>query len=172
MAGLHLGVSVEQVLALAPHVTLDTETPAPAPTNGVWAKNPSEDRKTTAENVQQFIEDVANQAEGRLLRRLYIKDPEAREIVEASARGIIAVGAAATLISAVFPAKAGINDQTSYSAELWARFNTQLDRLVEDVNTLLEDQKNPETGGEAPAPISGLIGSMFRESAIKDEPKW
>jgi len=168
MAELSDGVSVSRVLGLAPHVRLAAE---PTQTEGTppdtWGPR-AEDATVTNETVEAFIADVTGVVDGRLLRRHYIKTEAVLTSIENTARGIITVGAAATLISAVFPAKAGINDQTSYSAELWARFNTDLDALAEAVDQALKDQDDPKTGGSS----VGSIRGTFREASITDDMQW
>lgn len=168
MSALSEGVSVEQVLALAPHVTLAPSTsPSPAPTGDpVWAETRA-DAKPTIADVERFINDVANTVDGRLLRRAYLTNVTIAASINQAAASIITVGAAATLISAAFPTKAGINDQASYSAELWARYQAELDALEEALDQALTDQKNPSHGG-----TSSQIRGTFREPTITDDLEW
>lgn len=168
MPALSEGVSVEQVLALAPHVTLapsTTSTP-PAPGDNVWTEQ-RVDAKPAPEHVRQFIEDVARAVDGRLLRRAYLTNATIAGSINSAAQSIVIVGAAATLISAVYPTKAGINDQASYSAELWARYQADLDALAESLEQALADQDKPSHGGTATQ-----IRGTFREPTITDDLVW
>lgn len=47
-----------------------------------------------------------------------------------SARTAVTNGAASYLVSAAYPAKAGTNDQSNYSAELWGRYQAELNFLT------------------------------------------
>lgn len=172
MATIGEGVSVSRVLGLAPHVRLNTETPeqVPVPPVGVdtWAAR-AEDATVTEAMVTHYIADVIGIVDGRLLRRHYLINEDSLASVIATTAGIVTVGAAATLISAVFPAKAGMNDQASYSAELWDRFNRDLEALALMIDKLLKDETNPDTGG---AGRGGRIRGTFREATITDALEW
>lgn len=169
MPALGEGVSVKQVLALTPHVTLSKapDSPAPAPPGeDVWGSSKVDARPTT-EDVESFITDVTNGVGMRLLRLAYLTNPTVAETLRASANSVIVVGAAATLISAVYPTKAGLNDQSSYSAELWARYNIELDKTQAALEQALKDQFNPNTGGTA-----SQIRGTFRDATITDDLVW
>lgn len=172
MATIGEGVSVQRVLGLAPHVRLNTATPeqVPVPPAGVdtWA-NRAEDATVTEATVAHYIADVIGIVDGRLLRRHYLKNEDSLASVIATTAGIVTVGAAATLISAVFPTKAGVNDQASYSAELWDRFNRDLEALALMIDKLLKDETDPNTGG---AGRGGRIRGTFREATITDDLEW
>lgn len=163
------GVSVEQVLMLTPHVSvLDTTSstvPAP-PRNDVW-KEQKTGTTPSKEDIQQFIKDVSNAVRMRLIRIAYITNEAVVTTLASNANSIIVVGAAATLVSAVYPAKAGINEQTSYSQELWARYNLELDALQTAMEQALKDQNSSSTGG-----TSSKIRGTFRDAVITDDLVW
>lgn len=154
------GVSVDEVLALAPHVVLASP---PAEGAGTWA-DPQAGKTTTAQ-VEQWVTDVAAMVELRLHRRVKLTDPVMLGTITRGAHTITAVGAAATMVSAVYPTKAGINEQASYSAELWARYNRELDVLAEALDAWIEDG---DTGGAT----KGAIGGSFPEPAFPDGMSW
>ena len=168
MAAPDWGVSVEEVLALAPHVSLAEDSPATV--SGVWAESPV-DAKLTRSNVEGFIRDVGRGVGMRLVRRSYLRNAEARQMIEDAVPAVVVTGAAATLISAVYPAKAGVNDQASYSAELWARYNTDLEALIKAVEDALVDQNDPDKGADG-KPVPGRISGSFREPVITDDIVW
>lgn len=173
MANFEWGVGTKDVLARAPHVTIapaSSEDPAP-PAGGVWKAERAVDAQVTLADVESFIGQVGDDVHGRLLRRLYIKSEEIRAAIEGSAKALVIIGAAATTISAVFPAKAGTNDQSSYSAELWEQFHAGIDDLSKLIDKTIDDQTNPDTGGPT-EPKAGLVGSMFREATVKDVQMW
>lgn len=154
------GVSVDEVLALAPHVVLASP---PAGGTGTW--DDSQAGKTTTVQVEQWVTDVAAMVDLRLHKRTKLTDAALVDRVERGAHTITAVGTAATMISAVYPTKAGINEQASYSAELWARYTRELEVLAEALDAWIED-------GNAGGPTKGALGGTFPEPAFPDGMSW
>ncbi|MGL3805850.1 hypothetical protein ACSYDW_07095 [Paeniglutamicibacter sp. R2-26] len=155
------GASVEEVLALAPHVLLATP---PAGGSGTWVD--SQAGKTTTAQVERWIQDVAAMVDLRLRKRSKLTDPDLVGRVERGAKSLTVVGAAATMVSAVYPTKAGVNSQSSYSAELWARFNSEIDALTEALDEWILEEG---TGG---GPGKGSIGGTFPAPAFPDGMTW
>lgn len=102
----------------------------------------------------------------RLRRRSKLTDPALVSRVERGARTLTVVGAAATLVSAVYPTKAGVNEQASYSAELWARYNRELEALTDALDEWISE------GDTGIGPAQGSIGGAFPEPAFPDGMTW
>lgn len=117
------GVTVQQVRELATHVGFDPALDDPdfGPTRKV----------ITDPMIAHWISLVTQSVTTRAATLIRFKDDTERwAVVEGAARTAITNGAASYLVSAAFPAKAGTNDQTSYSAELWRRYESELDLLL------------------------------------------
>lgn len=144
------GVTVQEVLDMAPHVVLAAP---PAGDAGIWAN--SQAGKTSTAQVTQWITDVAAMVDLRLRKRSKLTDASLVSRVERGAHSITVVGAAATLVSAVYPTKAGINEQASYSAELWARYNRELETLTDAIDEWITEGDTSDGSGPAKGTISG-----------------
>jgi hypothetical protein len=155
------GVTVEDVSALAPHVPIG-EAPANVTADPVYGGRA--DRRITADEVQQWITDVSARADVALARRSQLS-AEDQSRISAAVKGLVANGAAAYLVAAAFPAKAGLNDNTSYSAQLEARFNLGLAEYAAMIESLIEVAVSPE------ARMPGISG-FFPPTRIPDNLNW
>lgn len=150
------GVSVADVQALAPHVSvLSGENPArrtdPDYDLGVQAY-------TTEKQVRQFIVDVASRVAGFRLSLAVVGD-EFLPALDALSADAVKNGAAAYLVDAAHPARAGVNDSASYGMVLWRRYEQALEALEAAVDRLTgvgEDGVVPgvviQPSGQFPAP--------------------
>lgn len=153
------GVTVEDVSALAPHVPIGE---APANTDPVYGGRA--DRRITENEVEQWITDVSARADVALARRSQLNEADQSRIA-AAVKGLVANGAAAYLVAAAFPAKAGLNDNTSYSAQLEARFNLGLAEYAAMIESLIEVTISPEVK------LPGISG-FFPPPRIPDDLRW
>ncbi|QKY79776.1 hypothetical protein SEA_BUMBLE_10 [Arthrobacter phage Bumble] len=146
------GVNVEAVSALAPHVTIhDTSSPE-APADPVYS-SPSV-RRITRGQVEGWISSVSARVSGRLWRLPELpEDHPARPGILVAAQDVVANGAAAYLVDAAFPAKAAPNENTSYGAVLWARYNDGLAELEGRIGIVL-DALRPGGAVSGPAAAS------------------
>ena len=154
------GVVAKDVLGMAPHVVLAAP---PAGDAGIWATNQA--GKTTKEQVEKWITDIASMVDLRLRKRSKLTDSALVTRVERGAHSITVVGATATLISAVYPTMAGVNSQTSYSAELWARYNREIDALADAIDEWIAEGDTSDTGGGI---SQGTISGNFPAPAFPD----
>lgn len=159
------GVSVEQVKALAPHITI-TETIPGTPGDDV-AFAGSQERHVTTDQVSSWITDVSARVSLRIHRRSKITNDIMTATITAAAHDLVLNGSGSYLVAAAFPTKAGLNDNTSYSAELWRRFTEGLDELEKAIDEWLVD--NPEA---APGADIGTIVSSFPEPRFTDDVAW
>lgn len=158
------GVSVDQVKALAPHITI-TETNTGTPGTDVPFSGNQERRVSTAQ-VDSFIVDVAARVSLRIHRRSRITNEAMTATITAAAHDLVLNGAGAYMVSAAFPTKAGINDNTNYSAELWRRFTEGLDELAAVIDEWISDNETSGTGG-----VGNIVGS-FPEPRFTDDIAW
>lgn len=159
------GVSVEQVKALAPHITITEPDPVYPDRDVAFAGN--QDRRVTPAEITQWIVDVAARVSLRIHRRSKITNESMTATITAAAHDLVLNGAGSYLVAAAFPAKAGTNDNTNYNAELWRRFTEGLDELEKAIDGWLID--NVE--GEA-AKDTGSIVSSFPEARFADDVAW
>jgi len=158
------GVSTDEVTALAPHITITT-SPAPAPgEDKPWGGTAQ--AQVSAAQVTSWIQDVAARVSMRIHRRSKITDAPMTATIAAAAHDLVLNGAGSYLVAAAFPAKAGTNDNTSYSAELWRRFTEGLDELEKAIDEWLAD--NPGAGAGS---TSTIVGS-FPEPRFADDIAW
>jgi len=158
------GVSVDQVTALAPHVTITQADPAPGGEDTAWAGTAQ--AQVSATQVTSWIGDVAARVSLRIHRRTLVTDPVMTATIAAAAHDLVLNGAGSYLVAAAFPAKAGTNDNTNYSAELWRRFTEGLNELDTAVDEWLTD--NPGGAG----PDTGAIVGSFPEPRFADDIAW
>jgi hypothetical protein len=133
------GVSVDDVSALAPHIVIANDpgpAPEPAPLGDPY--NKSTIRKVTRSQVEAFIGDISAQVDLRLYRRTRIASDEFTARVVAAAQDVVTNGAGSYLVSAAFPVKAGVNESTSLSAELWRRYKDGLDALEATIDRFIK----------------------------------
>jgi hypothetical protein len=116
------GVTVEEVSALAPHVTIG-EAPA-APVDDTFYI--PADRAITVNEVQGFIRDAAARVSLRLANLTRITDAGQLSTVAKAAHDATVNGAAWYLVTAAFPI-GQVNDNSAYAEVLRARFETALD---------------------------------------------
>lgn len=158
------GVSVTEVKALAPHITI-TNTAPTMPGDAPWEGN--KQRHVTETQVTGWIVDVAARVSLRIHRRARIQDATMTATITGMAHDLTLNGAGSYMVAAAFPAKAGTNDNTNYSSELWRRFTTGLDELEKAIEEWLTD--NPST---APGGSIGDIVSSFPEPRFTDDIVW
>lgn len=163
MAPLTWGVTVEEVSALAPHITIKAD-PA-EPLSGDLTFGATVPRAVTVSQVERFIEDVAARVDMRLLRMALITDQAIKNRIEAGAHDLTVNGAGSYLVAAAFPAKAGLNDNSSLSAELWRRFTEGLEALA----TAVTEWTDPNSGLPGSTHQAGSIEGFFPATKFPDE---
>lgn len=126
------GVTVDEVSALAPHITIKADPNEPLNSDPVFGATVP--RAVTVSQVENFIEDVASRVDIRILKFQTITDTAVKDRIARAAHDLTVNGAGSYLVAAAFPAKAGLNDGSSLSAELWNRFSSGLENLVLAVN--------------------------------------
>lgn len=157
------GVSVDQVKALAPHITITDTEPAPG---GDVPFTGNKEKHVAQAQVEAWIIDVAARVSLRIHRRSKV-DTAMQATVNAAAHDLVLNGAGNYLVAAAFPAKAGLNDNTSYSAELWRRFTEGLDELEKAIADWIIDNETSTPIGST----STIIGS-FPEPIFGDDIAW
>ena len=121
-ADTNWGVTVEEVSALAPHVSIGTG-PA-APVDLVFGKKA--DRIITTDEVQTFINEVAGRVSLRLTALARITEGIRAGAIAQAAHDAAVNGAASYLVAAAHPAGA-VNNDGGYAALLWSRYESALD---------------------------------------------
>lgn len=131
------GVTVDEVSALAPHIGLTTSSTVPSePVDDVFGE--TAEGKVSTDQVQKWIEDVAARVEMRLTKLARIVDPSAaRSVLTRACHDLTVNGAASYLVAAAHPTGSGVNDANSYSATLWARFESGLDDLAAQLEAII-----------------------------------
>lgn len=153
------GVSVQDVLALAPHVTVvpaDSTTPVPDPEYGVGTQ-----RGIREVQVEGWVKDVASRVQAHRIS-LGVDVPEVQEGLDTLAADAVKNGAAAYLVDAAFPARSGVNDQASYGQVLWARYQSALDAMA-----AIADRVRPGGEGGLQLPQGGAVG-FFPPVSVRD----
>ncbi|GAA4915976.1 hypothetical protein [Nesterenkonia rhizosphaerae] len=140
------GVTKTQVLALAAHV----DTNATYQADNVYSPAAGVTRSIKDSDIIQWIKDVAASVDVRLNRRTRLGE-EARTRLETAAQSVIAVGAAAYVVDAHYPARASTNSQVSYGEVLWTRYREGLDGLVSTLEELLAEADTEDTGSSLSA---------------------
>ena len=123
------GVTVEEVSALAPHVTIGTN-PAAVP-DPVFKRA---DRSISVDEVQGWISEVAGRVSLRLADAGRLTDEARAGTIGKAAHDAVVNGAASYLVAAAHPIGQAPNDNTGYAALLWSRYETAL----EGVGTVLD----------------------------------
>lgn len=159
------GVSVTEVQALAPHITITETAPETPPGDAAWEG--SKQRHVTEAQVSGWIVDVAARVSLRTHRRSKITDTAMTATITAAAHDLTLNGAGSYMVSAAFPAKAGTNDNTNYSSELWRRFTTGL----EEISTAIDEWLTDNEGGPAGADTGNIVSS-FPEPRFADDVAW
>lgn len=120
-AGNDWGVTVEQVSALAPHVSIGTNPAAPA--DLVFRKA---DRSISVEEVEGWIRDVAGRVSLRLADHGRITDEARRDAIAQAAHDAVLNGAGSYLVAAAHPVGQA-NANEGYAALLWSRYESALE---------------------------------------------
>ncbi|GAB3191761.1 hypothetical protein [Nesterenkonia suensis] len=165
------GVSVTDVVAVASQadVFLSVEGGAVV-SNDVFeaGEQPNMSRRVSLENVAGWIERVGAVVSTRLHRRSRLS-PTARDEFETAMGTVVEVGAAAYLVDAAYPQRAGVNDQGSYGHVLWTRYRQGLDDLEEALSSRLNDGDEGETpdvaGDHAAAAFPPVV---FTDTWVRD----
>jgi hypothetical protein len=127
-AGNEWGVTVEEVSALAPHITIGTD-PAAVP-DLVFKKA---DKSISVAEVEAWISDVAGRVSLRLVDAGRIADEARSERIGKAAHDAVVNGAASYLVAAAHPV-GQVNAGEGYAALLWSRYESAL----EGVGTALD----------------------------------
>jgi hypothetical protein len=115
------GVTVEEVSALAPQVTIGTDSEAvPDP---VFKKA---DRSISTGEVEGWIDDVAGRVALRLSALGQITDETRLTTIGKAAHDATVNGAASYLVAAAHPV-GQTNDGSGYAALLWSRYESALE---------------------------------------------
>lgn len=153
------GVTVAEVAALASHADITAGTTAD-PEFGA-----ANDRRVKTQDVTRWIESVEATVDLKLRKRTALA-ADAQERLKAAAKTVVLNGAAAYLVDAAYPARAGVGDNSSYGNVLWNRYNTGLAELVE----LVEEWA--AQGGDDNASSALPIKSFFPSTRFTDDMKW
>ena len=117
------GVTVEEVSALAPHITIG-EAPVVPVDDTFYIPA---DRKISVNEVEQFISDVAGRVSLRLADLGRVTDETRLNAAGKAAHDAVVNGAGSYLVAAAFPAGSGVNADGGYAALLWDRYETALE---------------------------------------------
>jgi hypothetical protein len=156
-AGTNWGVTVEEVSALTPHVSIGI-TPA-VPVDPVFGA--TADRRISVDEVEQFISDVAGRVALRLAGLDRVTDPTRAATLGKAAHDATVNGAASYLIAAAFSV-GQTNSSDSYRDLLWARYESALDGADTALTAWL-DELPPVV-----PPASGSISSFFPAPMFPD----
>lgn len=150
------GVSVEEVSALAPMVTIGRAEEEP---DGVFeAAGPA----VSKGDVEGWITAVSARADLRLGNRSKLTDETRKSALTAAAHDAVVNGAASYLVAAAMPTRASLNDPGSYDSILWSRFESALESAAQS----LDDWLDAGVGGGA---VGGVeIGGAFPETSFPD----
>lgn len=148
-AGNDWGVTVEEVSALAPHVTIG-EAPVVPVDDTFYIPA---DRKISVNEVERFISDVAGRVSLRLADAGRITDTTRADAIGTAAHDATVNGAASYLVAAAFPVGQSPNSDGGYAAVLWARYETALEGAATTLTGWVD--------ALPPAEASGAVGSFF-----------
>lgn len=157
------GVTVEEIGALTPHITIyaqDINDPAGDLRFG------ASQRRILRSEVEQWITDVSAMVDMRLFRRTSLP-LDAQTRIAGAAKAIVVNGVGSYLVAAAMPNKAGINENSSYSAELWRRYQLGLEELVTTIDGWLDVPPPPEGSGPR-----GQAAAAFPPVRIGDVGGW
>lgn len=156
------GVTVAQVVAVASQADVyETRADDEASTSNAVFSKPNVARTITSDEVETWIARVAAWVSNALHRRARLPDPARREL-EAAMTTAIEVGAAAYLVDAAYPQRAGVNDASSYGEVLWTRYRQALDDLKATLADRLDSEDATSTGPSS-------TGAQFPRSIFTDD---
>lgn len=159
------GVTVDQVIAVASQAGVLSEdaTPPTGPTNDVFQQGSAAAQlaqKVTRDQVLHWINQVGMWVSNTLHRRGRLA-PSAKTEFEGAMSTAIEVGAAAYVVDAAYPQRAGAQDQASYGQVLWTRYRQALD----DLKDALQDRL---TGPDDSARPAANAGDLFPPARFTD----
>lgn len=162
------GVSVDDVSSLAPHIAITNSDTPPALPPVSDPYNASTIRKITSAQVEAMIHDVGSMVDVRLFKRHRVRNDAFMTAITEGMKDIITNGAGSYLVAAAFPVKAGVNENTSYSAELWRRYKEALEALEKALDKFIKDGVDVE-----PIPgAAGRVAGFFPAPAFRDDMRW
>lgn len=124
-------------------------------------------RSVGDEDITAWITEVSAVVDVKLRKRSKLA-PANLVRVMAAGKTVVKVGAAAYLVDAAAPIRAGVGDNSSYGHVLWTRYQTELDDLVAAIDEWVNDGGGDEEGSP---PRSGGAGS-FQTPIFPDELTW
>lgn len=144
-ADTNWGVTVEEVSALAPQVTIGTN-PAPVP-DLVFVKA---DRSISRVEVEGWISDVAGRVSLRLADSGRITETARKDRIGQAAHDAVMNGAASYLVAAAHPI-GQTNDGSGYAALLWSRYESALEGVGAVLDVWISElpAKAPDVSGAA-----------------------
>jgi hypothetical protein len=155
-AGTEWGVTVEEVSALAPHITIGAAPDQPVDDTFYVPA----DRVISVNEVEGWISDVAGRVSLRLADLGRITDSARVDALGQAAHDATVNGAASYLVAAAFPAGAGPNVDGGYAALLWSRYETALDTAATTLAGWVD--------ALPPAAASGAVASSFPAAMFPD----
>lgn len=163
--------AVENVIALASQADVQLETTPEGDvevTNPVFESRPNIARRITRSQVEVWIERVASQTTVTLHRMTRLT--EERRIVFAPAfANAVELGAAAYLVDAAYPQRAGVNDQASYGEVLWTRHRQAVADLAEALESHLAQPGDEDAAPRYHAGAGGFPTAAFTDRWVREQ---
>ena len=158
------GVSVVDVLALAPHAAVRDDRDNRVRNLGNVEFTDTTRKAVFWSQVEQFIRDVAARTGGIAARVSALADEPSRVALTGSIRDAVVNGAASYLVAASFAAQASTNNNTSYSQVLWDRYQSGV--------ALVEASLTELTTPGAVGAVGGVVSGEFPEPMFPDGGVW
>lgn len=158
--------AVHNVIALASQADVAMETTSDGGvqiTNPVFESGPNITRKITRAQVEKWVQRVMGQTYATLHRMRRLSEETRKGFAPAFANAV-ELGAAAYLVDAAYPQRAGVNDQASYGDVLWTRHR----QAVADLEEAIAGAWKDESSGGGPTPAGGPAGGR-RPPIFTDE---
>lgn len=141
----------DEVIAVASQAAVFGEGDTPAGTNPEFDRHRSNQEvkglpgSITHDRVSSWIKSVAGWVSVALSRRRKLP-LEVRTEFESAMKAAVEVGAAAYLVDAAYPQRAGNNDLASYGDVLWTRYRQLLADLKASLDDLVDEAAEDDAG--------------------------
>ena len=157
-------VSAEEIRALAAQI-------APVDSDPIYGQQERRTRVISDDDIARWVDEVGAVVDVKLHARSRLSGKN-RARVDKAAGSIVRVGAAAYLVDAAAPTRAGVNDNSSYGNVLWTRYRTELEELVEQVDDWIRHGGGSDDDEDPAGQLNRGGAGHFQRPIFRDHRRW
>ncbi|GAA1812445.1 hypothetical protein [Nesterenkonia flava] len=164
------GVTVTDVVALASQADVHPDATGetiPVEDDVFGGAQAQINKRIKTSVVEKWILDAGNAVSIALMRRHRLGVDVLTEF-ESALPTVVKTHAAAILVDAAYPQRAGVQDNASYGNVLWQRYRVMLEDLKEALDDLIANPPTTEDPTPRLGPAGGFPPPIFRDEWVRE----